>query len=44
MDLKGTDWVYKKCEEFKSVYGDRFSAGELLKKLASEKLSFYEYC
>ena len=44
MDLKGTDWVYKKCEEFKSVYGDRFSAGELLKKLASDNLSFYEYC
>ena len=44
MDLKGASWVYKKCDEFSVKFGDRFSAGSLIKKLASENLSFYEYC
>ena len=43
MDLKGTDWVYKKCEEFSLKYGSRFSAGNFLKKLSSKNLGFYEY-
>ena len=43
MDLKGASWVNKKCEEFSIKYGDRFSAGTLIKKLAKEKLTFYEH-
>ena len=43
MDLKGTDWVYKKSEEFSLKYGSRFYAGNFLKKLSSKKLGFYEY-
>ena len=44
MDLKGASWVNKKCEEFSIKYGDRFSSGSLIKKLAKENLTFYEYC
>jgi hypothetical protein len=35
--------VNKKCEEFSVKYGNRFSPGSLIKKLASEKLTFYEH-
>ena len=44
MDLKGASWVNKKCEEFSIKYGDRFSAGTLIKKLAKENLTFYDHC
>ena len=44
MDLKGAPWVYKKCKELSIKYGDRFSAGDLIKKLATENLTFYEHC
>lgn len=44
MDLKGASWVNKKCDEFSIKYGNRFSSGNLIKKLASEKLTFYEHC
>ena len=42
MDLKGSNWVYNKCEEFSLKFGKRFSAGSTLKKLATKNLTFYE--
>ncbi|MFL2802432.1 MAG: 3-hydroxyacyl-CoA dehydrogenase NAD-binding domain-containing protein [Paracoccaceae bacterium] len=44
MDLKGAPWVYDKCKEFSIKYGERFSSGDLIKKLATENLTFYEHC
>tara|TARA_X000000368_G_scaffold417178_1_gene412863 strand:- start:1123 stop:3321 length:2199 start_codon:yes stop_codon:yes gene_type:complete len=42
MDLKGSQWIAKKCEQLSNKYGTRFQAGDLLKNLAKSNETFYE--
>ncbi len=42
MDLKGSQWIVKKCEQLSKKYGTRFQAGNLLLNLAESNETFYE--
>ncbi len=42
MDLKGSQWIAKKCEQLSNKYGTRFQAGDLLQNLAKSNEKFYE--
>tara|TARA_B100000902_G_scaffold164806_1_gene159794 strand:+ start:67 stop:2265 length:2199 start_codon:yes stop_codon:yes gene_type:complete len=42
MDLKGSQWIAKKCEQLSNKYGTRFQAGDLLQNLAKSNETFYE--
>ncbi|MDG2355583.1 MAG: 3-hydroxyacyl-CoA dehydrogenase NAD-binding domain-containing protein [Paracoccaceae bacterium] len=42
MDLKGSQWIAKECEQLSNKYGTRFQAGNLLQNLAKSNEKFYE--
>ena len=42
MDLKGSQWIAKKCEQLSNKYGTRFQVGDLLQNLAKSNEKFYE--
>ena len=42
MDLKGSQFVIKKCEKLSKRYGNRFKAGNLILDLAKTNKTFYE--
>ena len=42
MDLKGSQWIARKCEQLSNKYGTRFQAGNLLQNLAKSNEKFYE--